>query len=229
MVDGSRETDVEDQPEHPRPPILKAHPLLVFFHGAYRGLKTLVNRRKGKKTQKMENDSIEIDIENQHEHSRPPALGLHPLLVFSHGVDGRVQTFFSISETHDYVRSIPDMTNKCFCSCSHGWLIMLAADLDDCFLLNPESLEKIQLPHLEFYSWYCCVLSSAPDNPNGCFIVFFGHNYLTFCWPCDDESVMEELEYQNLCAIGCEGKIYAMGSDDMNNISLFEVRTLVLG
>ncbi|KAJ4974877.1 hypothetical protein NE237_008051 [Protea cynaroides] len=170
----------------------------------------------------MENGKTEIDVEKQFEHSSLLALRSHPWLVYSHGVGKQVQTFFSISESHEYVRRIPDMTNKIICTCAHGWLVLLDADNSDCFLLNPVSMEKIQLPPVEF-SFCICVLSSAPDNPNGCFIVFIDYKYLMFCQPGDDIWNIEELEYEIMCAIGYEGNIYAIKYEEMNNVDLLEV------
>ncbi|KAJ4967354.1 hypothetical protein NE237_019203 [Protea cynaroides] len=141
---------------------------------------------------------MELDVEKQLEHSHPLALGSHPWLLISHKGDKRVQTFFSISESHGSSRRLPDMSNKIFCICSHGWFVLLDADSEDCFLLHPISLEKIQLPPLTLSDWHFCVLTLALDNPN-------------------------ELEYQILCAIGYEGNIYAIDSEIRNKVGLLQV------
>ncbi|KAF5932552.1 hypothetical protein HYC85_028723 [Camellia sinensis] len=49
--------------------------------------------------------------------------------------------------------------------------ILLDLESDDCFLLNPVSMEKIMLPPLQYFPFFCCILSLPPTNPN-CALIF---------------------------------------------------------
>ncbi|KAF7136142.1 hypothetical protein RHSIM_Rhsim08G0204900 [Rhododendron simsii] len=78
------------------------------------------------------------------------------------------QTFVDIAQDHYDVVSIPEMLNKRICTCAHGWLVLFDYTSDDCFLLNPVSMEKIMLPELPpapLNSFDTCILSAPPTDP----------------------------------------------------------------
>ncbi|KAJ6305872.1 hypothetical protein OIU78_021240 [Salix suchowensis] len=97
------------------------------------------------------------------------------------------------SQTH-----IPEMQDMQIATCSHGWLVLVHNNRDDCFLLNPISMQKIQLPPRKPIPFNCCFLTLPPDDPN-CIIVFFGiignHlYYFMFCKPGDIAWTKHDLE-----------------------------------
>nr|DAD42500.1 TPA_asm: hypothetical protein HUJ06_000730 [Nelumbo nucifera] len=72
-----------------------------------------------------------------------------PWLVFSHE-KGKRTTFFNPSRPNcKYVKNIPQMRRK-FCRASHRqWLVMSEkGNRSNCFLLNSDTMETIQLPPL---------------------------------------------------------------------------------
>ncbi|KAH0632491.1 hypothetical protein KY284_035277 [Solanum tuberosum] len=81
----------------------------------------------------------------------------HPWLVILHGQKLQKQTFYSISENR--------------CAYAHGWLVLLDYHSDNCYLWNPSSNDKIQLPPLPKYKSVECLLSAPPHDPE-CHVVF---------------------------------------------------------
>ncbi|KAI8544183.1 hypothetical protein RHMOL_Rhmol08G0276000 [Rhododendron molle] len=92
-----------------------------------------------------------------------------PWLVINHGEKRQgysTQTFVDIAQDHNDLASIPEMLNKRICTCAHGWLVLFDYTSDDCFLLNPVSMEKIMLPELPpALSFDTCILSAPPTDP----------------------------------------------------------------
>ncbi|KAK9292361.1 hypothetical protein L1049_020327 [Liquidambar formosana] len=151
--------------------------------------------------------------------SVPPAPRLDPWLVFLHGRRGQNQTFYSLSENRYHVRNIPNMRRKCFCTSSHGWIVIVDIYSDDCFLLNPVSMDKRQLPSAKSLTYDLCVLSSSPDDPN-CIVLFIrnikkGRVSVTYCHPGDSDWVMQDLKLEEdhttiERVVCCGGKIYGL-------------------
>ena len=86
-----------------------------------------------------------------------------PWLVFNHGEceNYSTQTFVNEAKDSYEVASIHKMCNKVICICSHGWLGLLDFETDDCFMLNPFSMEKIVFPWWPSpFSFNSCILTS---------------------------------------------------------------------
>ena len=147
----------------------------------------------------MEANTKEAVEEGQSLQCWPPTIGLLPWLVFINGSSEENQTFYDISESHCHVKSIPELQGKLVATCSYGWLVITGYLIsDDCFLLNPISTKKIQLPSLTpDFSYDNCVLSSPPDNPE-CVVMFFyfdiGTLDVTFCKPGDVEWTRQDFK-----------------------------------
>lgn len=109
----------------------------------------------------------------------------HPWLVIFHGADKQKQIFFSISEDRYYMRTIPELRNKKICECAHGWLVLLDSNSGDCYIWNPISNDKIQLPPLPDtrYNELQCLLSAPPHEPECCILFFDPPSSLYFCKP----------------------------------------------
>lgn len=149
---------------------------------------------------------MEADREEQQRlvRNRPPAPGLVPWLVYVHGRRRERQTFFSLSEDQSLTRKIPEMRQKRIAACMHGWVVLVDSSWDnhpcDCFLLNPISMQKIQLPTLvpKFRNF---VLSLAPDDPNCIAMVFYcfkaGEFRLLFCKPGADKWRSQEFTFRD--------------------------------
>ncbi|KAM7469334.1 hypothetical protein LguiA_007517 [Lonicera macranthoides] len=143
-----------------------------------------------------------------------------PWLVFFHGKRGQNQTFYSILDGHNHVKNIPCLRRKYICTSSHGWMVLRSMNSDECFLLNPTTMEKIQLPPLDFH-FKLCVLSSSPVDPS-CTIVFIScprDDVVTFrffspkksttvdCWIKQDVTI----ENGGIDVVtSCDGKIYGL-------------------
>ncbi|KAI3978272.1 hypothetical protein MKX01_003435 [Papaver californicum] len=141
----------------------------------------------------------------------PPCPMIPPWLVFRHGNKGKHQVFCDPFDPSNrtYRKAIPEMRYQAYYQspCYQGWLIMLLDDekeskYGDCFLWNPETLEKFQLPTLSHwmnkYHMRSFVLSPPPlaSNDFRDFVVYFlfhysGHTksscfyFLLYCHPGD--------------------------------------------
>jgi hypothetical protein len=134
--------------------------------------------------------------DTQPRHAHHSFLSVIPQLVICDGKQKQRQTFFDVSKDRYYTESIPEMCNKFIYACSHGWLVLVDLNFEDCFLWNPISLEKIQLPLLpESFNYHFCVLSSPPCDPT-CRIMFFRvcSSSFLFCQLGDLEFTEQELE-----------------------------------
>ncbi|KAI3467524.1 hypothetical protein Pfo_024187 [Paulownia fortunei] len=136
-----------------------------------------------------------------------------PWLLISHGQQHEKQCFYSISENRFHATSIPELCDKYVLGCAYGWLVLVDTDTDDCCLWNPVSMEKIELPQLEYSSMYNrCVLSKPPTEPD-CHILFNSSSasHRAFCQVGDDEFVIQlsvDEEIYLLAAASFQGKIY---------------------
>ncbi|THG12499.1 hypothetical protein TEA_023004 [Camellia sinensis var. sinensis] len=147
----------------------------------------------------------------------PPPLSC-PWLVFNHGEHGKysTQTFFNTSQDTYVMGTIPELCDKMIVTCSHGWLVLLDLESDDCFLLNPVSMKKIMLPPLQYFPFFCCILSSPPTDPN-CALIFVCRQKPSamFCHLGDGEWTKQHLrsaEYFRSATV-CGGKIYGITLD----------------
>ncbi|KAG5584206.1 hypothetical protein H5410_044640 [Solanum commersonii] len=118
--------------------------------------------------------------ENKNQKS-PLPLQPHPWLVIC--PSGKTQTFFSISEDRCYERSIHELGNTTIRASAQEWLVLEDFDSTDCYLWNPISNDKIQLPPLPYNHKLLCLLSAPPNDPQ-CRVLFLIHETTP---PDDDE------------------------------------------
>ncbi|KAJ4831761.1 hypothetical protein Tsubulata_037708 [Turnera subulata] len=112
---------------------------------------------------------MEGDItEEQQSRHRPPELGSSPWLIYAHGEDLHNQVFYNLSERRYHVRRIAEMQQKEILTSLYGWLLLLDVRTRDLTLLNPSSMQKIQLPPFinSLHKHFCFLLSRPPDDPN---------------------------------------------------------------
>ncbi|KAL3536187.1 hypothetical protein ACH5RR_004648 [Cinchona calisaya] len=140
-----------------------------------------------------------------------------PWLMISHGKNEDRHTFFSIVKNRYHSKRITEMQNKYVWSSSWGWWIVNDFQTGDCFLFNPRTTEKIQLPPLEPICpidscWNVCILSAPPNDPK-CHILFV---YIDkdcvayFGQPGDEEFVKQKLDGQLQSATTCGENVYGM-------------------
>ncbi|XP_026450460.1 uncharacterized protein LOC113350527 isoform X2 [Papaver somniferum] len=174
-----------------------------------------------------------------------------PWLVIPYGKGEKFQAFYNFSEPNNTNcrKFIPELKGKsAYQKNSHqGWLIVLCDDDEfdytpwnygDCFLLNPLTMESIELP--SFLYWYTldgyclsdCLLTSPPKSSstsatleagNGNSMVFMlfrregkkGKASLLFCHPGDEKwrtYMIEDIygvgELRSMCYF--KGKLYIM-------------------
>ncbi|GFP91938.1 hypothetical protein PHJA_001337900 [Phtheirospermum japonicum] len=93
-----------------------------------------------------------------------------PLLMTLHGQQYENQSFYNVLENRYQTICLPIFKNRNILGSAYGWLV-LAGHNGYC-LLNPTSLENIELPQLEGHFYYDkCVLSKPPTEPD-CHVVF---------------------------------------------------------
>ncbi|KAJ4845074.1 hypothetical protein Tsubulata_045517 [Turnera subulata] len=134
----------------------------------------------------MEADSTE----EQHSRHRPPVLGSSPWLIYAHGKGLCNQVFYNLSERSYHVRRIPEMQQKEILTSLYGWLLLLDVRTRDLTLLNPRSMQKIQLPPFKyFHKYWCFLLSHPPDDPSSVVMCLKNGNaqIVMFCKPGDLE------------------------------------------
>ncbi|KAM3281959.1 hypothetical protein P3S67_027606 [Capsicum chacoense] len=79
---------------------------------------------------------------------------------------------FTTYQKRCYERSIPELQNKIICRYAHEWLVLEHDDSNDCYLWNPVSNDKIQLPLIpEYCRVTICLLSAPPHDPE-CLVLF---------------------------------------------------------
>ncbi|XP_077235733.1 F-box/kelch-repeat protein At1g57790-like isoform X2 [Tasmannia lanceolata] len=153
----------------------------------------------------------EMEAENE-ECSRVPAPQSAPWLVFFHKKEVN-QYFYSISKGICYMRNIPEMHRKLCFGSSHGWLLMLDENSDESFLLNPITMQKIQLPSIESDQITFWILSSPPTDPDSIVIVV-ASNLLLFCQIDNPKWIRQVYEHEEnnhiTNVINCSGKLYAL-------------------
>ncbi|CAL1403048.1 unnamed protein product [Linum trigynum] len=139
-----------------------------------------------------------------------------PWLVQFHGErNQRSQTFYSMSQRRRHVESIPEIRSHRIAATSHGWLLLIwdCREYDhDCFLLNPATMEKIQLPDWpDLDSTYeYCFLSSPPTVPD-CVVLFTlstdEETTFLYCKPGDEDWKRQQLHIRCSCEV--EGELEA--------------------
>ncbi|KAG5628848.1 hypothetical protein H5410_000565 [Solanum commersonii] len=80
------------------------------------------------------------------------------------------QTFFSLSEDRSYKRSIHEFCSAIIRASAQEWLVLEDFDSTDCYLWNPISNDKIQLPPLPNNDKLLCLLSAPPNDPRWRFL-----------------------------------------------------------
>lgn len=155
---------------------------------------------------------------------RPPpvchAQQTQPWLLMCHGRDLQRHTFYNISEDRYYTRTIPELKNKRIWASFYGWLLADDCDIDDSFLFNPTTLEKIQLPPIKEYR--ACGLSKPPTDPD-CHLLFFAGDRLLFCKLGDDKFAEQSSRFGNdilVAATNCRGKIYGVMINDRTIVTI---------
>ncbi|PHU06319.1 hypothetical protein BC332_22808 [Capsicum chinense] len=119
-----------------------------------------------------------------------------PWLVIHHGDNKQEQTFCNILENKSYVTSIPELRNKKICACCRDeWLVLRDFDSGDCYLWNPSSEDKIQLPPLPKYKYLKCLLSAPPRDPECLVLLLISQTALDDDDPDDENSDDNELFY----------------------------------
>ncbi|KAL6506597.1 hypothetical protein OROHE_022429 [Orobanche hederae] len=144
---------------------------------------------------------------------------LPPLLLTSHGKLSEKQSFYSLTANRYEIKCLPILGFTSVLGSAYGWLVLVEHLEDDCFLLNPTSMETIQLPNLEDPHLYNrCILSKPPTEPD-CLVVF--HHSLTYEFVKVTLEAGEEEECYKLIAIATfRGEIYGIAILDIN-LSLF--------
>ncbi|KAG8370539.1 hypothetical protein BUALT_Bualt14G0128100 [Buddleja alternifolia] len=135
-----------------------------------------------------------------------------PLLLIS---QKEKQFFYNILDNRFHTINIPELRNKYILTSAFGWLILVDINTEDCYLWNPVSLDKIELPELTCPLTYNkCHLSKPPTEPD-CHILFIAGNGLSrhFCQIGDDQFVTQTTTDN----VGClsavasfQGKIYGI-------------------
>ncbi|XP_050221463.1 uncharacterized protein LOC126671720 [Mercurialis annua] len=151
------------------------------------------------------------------------AIDEHPWLVFFHEKPDQFQSFFSLSEHSCQRRSIPQLHGKTVAHCNFGWLVLLDKYSDDCFLFNPTSMLRIQLPpcgSLRSQEYYC--LLTAPPTDSNCVILFSTNpadSIVSFQflklgdtrWSFQDLQFPSDSDQPGIVSnlVSCQGKVYA--------------------
>ncbi|PIA51685.1 hypothetical protein AQUCO_01100507v1 [Aquilegia coerulea] len=155
-----------------------------------------------------------------------------PSLVISHGKKYRDQTFCTIYDGCYHVRSVLELRQMLCLGSYYGWLMLKNYYSTECYLFNPITLTKINLPPLIHDTMYMCVLTYPPCDPK-CVIMFFSQKTKSciFCRIGDTKWVKQELEPNKksrklviapFCgAISCQGKIYLFYDGGMAVIDVY--------
>ncbi|KAL3640847.1 hypothetical protein CASFOL_015815 [Castilleja foliolosa] len=138
-----------------------------------------------------------------------------PLLLTSHGKKLEKQSLYSLTENRYKTISHPVLKGKRILGSDYGWLVLKDMTPYNLCIWNPESNEKIQLPHLhKAYDYNTCVLSKPPTDPD-CLVVFQDICFTKYavCRISDDEFV--KVTDQSLVAVSSFGDdVYGIIQDD---------------
>ncbi|KAM7473653.1 hypothetical protein LguiB_020896 [Lonicera macranthoides] len=139
---------------------------------------------------------------------------------------------------------MPSLRKKVVCACSHGWMVLTARSFDRCYgccLVNPTTMEEIQLPPVDFH-FNKCVLSSSPTK-SSCTVLFITSprcDVITFRFSCPKKSgnidrwIKQEVKFGDSGGItdatSCDGKIYGLTRrfDDILIIEAVDTTTLTV-
>uniref|UniRef100_M1D9G8 KIB1-4 beta-propeller domain-containing protein n=1 Tax=Solanum tuberosum TaxID=4113 RepID=M1D9G8_SOLTU len=105
------------------------------------------------------------------EYDGPPLSSVQPYPWFVICPPRKTQTFFNISEDRSYKRSIHELCNAIIRASAQEWLVLEDFDSTDCYLWNPISNDKIQLPPPPYNDNLECLLSAPPNDPQ-CRVLF---------------------------------------------------------
>ncbi|CAL1407346.1 unnamed protein product [Linum trigynum] len=137
---------------------------------------------------------------------------LEPWLVYLHGDEKpNVTKLYSLPQRRHNVINIPGLrsTHKIDTS-SHGWLVITVFGDDDCeddYLLNPVTMEKIQLPKWPEpdLAYAFCTLSSPPHD-RSCVVMYIldsDQKVFLYCKPGDESWTRQEVQAPCNCpAVG---------------------------
>ncbi|KAL8059431.1 hypothetical protein ABFX02_03G087500 [Erythranthe guttata] len=141
-----------------------------------------------------------------------------PSLFISHGDFKEKQLIYDLLENDVRVLNLPILQGMRLLASSYGWLV-LSDLMTECCLLNPRSMEIVNLPYLPISCVYTmCILSKPPTDPD-CHILFNSANSLeqSFCRIGDEEFChVEEINEdgkvtRQLTAVGSfKGTIYGI-------------------
>ncbi|EYU17454.1 hypothetical protein MIMGU_mgv1a025001mg [Erythranthe guttata] len=112
-----------------------------------------------------------------------------PTLFILHGDFKEKQLIYNLFENDVRVLNLPILQGMRILSSSYGWLGLSNPMTNECCLLNPTSMEIVNLPYLPISCVYTkCILSKPPTDPD-CHILFNSANSLeqSFCRIGDEE------------------------------------------
>ncbi|KAL5718593.1 hypothetical protein ACHQM5_011478 [Ranunculus cassubicifolius] len=177
-----------------------------------------------------EESSIQLSNKERNFRATPPVYA--PCFFISHGKKFQNQTFCIPSDGSHHVRSVPELRGMECRGSSYGWLILQSYFSDECYLFNPVTLSKIQLPSLPHDTFYIAVLTYPPSDPK-CVIMFFSEeeDLCIFCKVGDEKWIEQEVRAQNsdklvddyVSAVSREGKIYLFFEDE-DQVAIIDVR-----
>lgn len=135
----------------------------------------------------------------------------HPWLVIFDGDKFARHAFYSVSKDQHLKKEIPELRNKQVLQASYGWWLLIDDDQLDCCLMNPKTMEKIQLPKVVEYNHYRCTLSKPPTETD-CYILLVGTSSILFCRLGDDKFIQRSCDIDGgylMTATNFQGKIFA--------------------
>ncbi|PIA51520.1 hypothetical protein AQUCO_01100401v1 [Aquilegia coerulea] len=153
-----------------------------------------------------------------------------PSIVFSHGDKYNGQVFCPLHDGLCHVKRVPEMRRMhCVGSC-YGWLILQNNYSTQCYLFNPTSSEKIDLPPLIHKSFDFGVLTYSPTDPSCVIVLVSKKKYsIIFCRIGDDtwseQNLKQEGEKVGGSDIGVtsfEGKVYVFFRQWTNVIYFYQ-------
>ncbi|ONK70060.1 uncharacterized protein A4U43_C05F29830 [Asparagus officinalis] len=143
----------------------------------------------------------------------------NPCLVFFYKMKQKYQTFFILPEEKSYVRNIEQMQNGICCSTAQGWMLIVDQLGKHCFLFDPITMSKKDLPPLQQeakpITYLLCTLSSSPTEEK-CTVLCadIREELLFFCQFGDPEWTIykyhPEPGNELSCIATCDGKFYGL-------------------